>query len=347
MKLQRIVLNDVMIMRPIVIILLIVTHSFTIYSGGTWILPKGIHEVPAYGEITHIAYSFMLETFVFVSGYIFGMQAMRKTVAFKSFFLKKIQRLLVPSIIFSIAYFVCFNNKELSWGEVIISILSGCGHLWYLPMLFWCFLLSYCLNLWKGHDNIKLMLCFCLSICSGLLPLPFRLGNTCYYLLFFYLGSYIYSKREKIISELKLTKVIAMIIGYIVAYIILSFSKEYLTALECSSLVEKLLRVIGMKLCTIIYSGIGLFALYFAVNYFLKCFPHWQCPLWLTYLNSLCFGIYVYQQFVLKFIYYSTPFPLLAGTYALPWVGCVVTIIASITLAGLTVKTKTGKYLIS
>lgn len=97
----------------------------------------------------------------------------------------------------------------------------------------------------------------------------------------------------------------------------------------------------------IIYSGIGLFALYFAVNYFLKRFPDWKYPIWLTYLNSLCFGIYIYQQFVLKFIYYSTPLPLLTGTYALPWVGCVVTIIASIILAGLTNKMKLGKYLIS
>ena len=50
-----------MIMRPIVIFMLIVTHSFTMYTGGSWPLPEGIHEVHAYDEITHIAFSFILK----------------------------------------------------------------------------------------------------------------------------------------------------------------------------------------------------------------------------------------------------------------------------------------------
>lgn len=44
-------LNDVMIMRPIIVILLIVMHSFTMFIGGSWALPQGIHEVSIYKEI--------------------------------------------------------------------------------------------------------------------------------------------------------------------------------------------------------------------------------------------------------------------------------------------------------
>ncbi len=116
MKSQSTVLNDVMIMRPIVILMLIVTHSFTMYTGGSWPLPEGIHEVHAYDEITHITFSFMLETFVFISGYLFGMQQQRQQTAFTFFLLKKLQRLIVPGIIFSTAYIACFNSEKFNSG---------------------------------------------------------------------------------------------------------------------------------------------------------------------------------------------------------------------------------------
>ena len=58
---------------------------------------------------------------------------------------------------------------------------------------------------------------------------------------------------------------------------------------------------------------------------------------------AMLWNIYIYQQFVLKFIYYSTPLPQWTGTYLLPWIGCVITILASLVLAKLTVKTRIGR----
>lgn len=124
MKSQRTVLNDVMIMRPIVIFLLIVTHSFTMYTGGSWSLPEGINEVYAYGEIAHIAFSFMLETFVFISGYLFAMQQQRQQKPFTFFLLKKLQRLVVPGVIFSTAYIACFDNEIFKSEGIILEILN-------------------------------------------------------------------------------------------------------------------------------------------------------------------------------------------------------------------------------
>ena len=40
-------LYEVSIIRPFVIFLLIIMHSFTMFAGG-WIMPEGIHEVTAY-----------------------------------------------------------------------------------------------------------------------------------------------------------------------------------------------------------------------------------------------------------------------------------------------------------
>ena len=346
-KSQRTILNDVMIMRPIVIFLLIVTHSFTMYTGGAWSLPYGIHEVQAYGEITHIAFSFMLETFVFISGYLFGMQQQRRQKPFIAFLLKKLQRLVLPGIVFSTLYIACFNRGKLNSGGVILEILNGAGHLWFLPMLFCCFIMAYGINTVKGHDNLKLALCFIMSLCSDLLPqLVFRINNACYYILFFYLGMYVYPIRNKIVEKLNIQNIMELIVLFIVSYIVLSYGKQTLLECEISTFTGKLLRILGMKMCTIAYSGIGLFMLFGISNYMLKSKKDWRCPLWLNSLNSICFGIYIYQQFVLIFIYYSTPLPQWTGTYMLPWAGCLITIITSITLAKLTIKSKIGRKLI-
>lgn len=338
---NRLVLKDVMIMRPIIIFLLIVTHSFTMYTGGAWPLPDGIHEVRAYSEISHVAYSFMLETFVFISGYLFGMQQQRKQSPFSSFIIRKLQRLVVPGILFSVAYIACFNSINFLSGRVILEILNGAGHLWFLPMLFCCFIMAYCINKMKGHDNLKLALCFIVSLFSGLLPvLVFRINNACYYILFFYLGMYLYPRRERIITKLNLTSIIVLAVLYAVSYIAFSQGKQTLSDWEMTSLIGKIIRVLGMKMCTIVYSSIGLIMLYAISNYAVKNRKAWQCPQWLLSINSLCFGIYIYQQFVLKFIYYSTPLPQWTGTYLLPWIGCVITVLASLVLAKLTVKTR-------
>lgn len=345
MKSQQVVLNDVMIMRPIVIFLLIVTHSFTMYTGGSWALPDGIHKVWAYNEITHIAFSFMLETFVFISGYLFGMQQ-KKQISFKVFLKKKLQRLIVPSIMFSIVYIACFNCEEFQSGGVILSILNGAGHLWFLPMLFWCFVMTYFLSKIKTNDKIKIALCFILALLSGLLPLPLRLDKACYYILFFYFGVYLYPRRTKIIDYISIQKTILLIIIFVVSYVAFSYGKQTLSECEMITISSKLLRVLGMKLCTIIYSSTGLVMLFVVSNYALKNKDEWQCPLWLVSINRLCFGIYIYQQFILKFLYYSTSLPQLMGIYWLPWVGLAITMIISIIFAKLTVQTKMGRVLI-
>lgn len=75
-------------------------------------MPNGIHAVKIYYWIASLSYSFMLETFVFISGYVFGYQVRTKfgnNVDFHNCVTKKAKRLLVPSIVFSAIYFIIFN----------------------------------------------------------------------------------------------------------------------------------------------------------------------------------------------------------------------------------------------
>lgn len=55
-----------------------------------------------------------------------------------------------------------------------------------------------------------------------------------------------------------------------------------------------------------------------------------RVPNWLVKVNSICFGVYIFQQFILMYLYYHTALPIIVGAYWLPWFGVVVTLILSI-----------------
>ena len=56
----RKMLNDVYIIRPMAIFLLVVWHSFIIYAGG-WKKPEGFLPISEYWWLGKLSYSFMLE----------------------------------------------------------------------------------------------------------------------------------------------------------------------------------------------------------------------------------------------------------------------------------------------
>lgn len=192
---QNKILQDVMIMRPIVIVMLVFMHSFTMFTGGTWKLPDGIHNVTAYDWLAKITFSFLLETFIFISGYLLQAQLGRRVSDFFDFVQKKAKRLLLPSVMFSFAYYILFMEDK-GIVNFIFSIFEGCGHMWYLPMSFWCFLGGFVLYRLNCSIRTKLLLCIALACCSGGLGfLPLRLNSASYYMLFFYLGMLVYEKR--------------------------------------------------------------------------------------------------------------------------------------------------------
>ena len=91
----------------------------------------------------------------------------------------------------------------------------------------------------KIREEVKLLLLFALSVFSSL-PLPFQLGSMCYYLLFFYLGSYIWNNKNKIIDKFASAKY--LIIGWIVfliLFISLTLFREKIQVIGSVAIYEK------------------------------------------------------------------------------------------------------------
>ena len=95
----------------------------------------------------------------------------------------------------------------------------------------------------------------------------------------------------------------------------------------------------------IIYSSIGLAMLFIIIGYKEKN-RKTPLPQWIIKIGNLSFGVYLLQQFILKGLYNYTNLPVVLGCYWLPWVGFVITLISSVLIAFLLVKTKIGRLLI-
>ena len=342
-------LYEVTVIRPVIIFLLVFMHSFTMFTGGdTWPLPVGIHHVEAYRQLTWFTYSFFLEMFVFISGYLFCYQTSKREIEWKSLIKKKAQRLLLPSIVFSTIYFlIFFLNSGQSWGSAILNILSGSGHMWFLPMLFWCFLLGFLLTKILIPEWVKLVVCCLLVAMSGVVGfLPFQIGKMCYYIFFFYLGVVVYNNKEYLSRKLSIGKILGLFVTYIVSYAILSSLKGEIVSLPATNIVMKIVKAALVRISTLCYSLAGLLSLYSIVQYWLNAHPNWKPSNMLLQLNSICFGIYIFHQFVLKYLYYKTPLSTYVGTYYLPWVGFGIALLSSIVMSVLLSKVRVGRLLL-
>ena len=190
---NKAVLFEVIPVRIFLIIMLVFYHAFAIFSGA-WAPITNYPLIPAYDIIDKLSCAALLETFVFISGSILGFQLRTKgkdkVLTPRNLLWGKLKRLIVPSVVFSILYIICLGASSDSILKVSYDILSGVGHMWFLPMLFWCFVLTFLIEL-TGLEFKYVLPILGLATLGSVMPLPLRLNSALYYLLFFYAGFYI------------------------------------------------------------------------------------------------------------------------------------------------------------
>lgn len=158
--------------RVIAIILVVIGHSSylsisTILGGVDYELPvtRNGHYFDivctTIRDIGTWAYQFHMPLFFMLSG---AVTAIAKLDTFDKMFEKKVKRLIVPYYVYGllfmlpVKYLADFYTKG-SIREAARSFLeiSECGHLWFFPALFWCFVFSYILIKTIGQKSDFLM----------------------------------------------------------------------------------------------------------------------------------------------------------------------------------------------
>ena len=347
---QKKILTNIVWIRLFLVVLLVFYHSFAIYSG-SWTPIEGFPRVNSYIWMARLSYAFMLEMFVFVSGYIFGFQVRTKgkeKLQFKNLFWSKFKRLMIPSIIFSAIYIFMFRNEyQHPLHEILYYIIAGTGHLWFLSMLFWCFIFLWCLESLKIGHRIALPILLVLSIFS-FIPLPFHMTNTLYYMLFFYVGYILQRKDINVESYIKPKYALICSVLFVVLFILLITLRANVS--EYSSgwtnpIISKILYLSYCNFSKITYASIGLSATFIWVCIYDRN-KKGKLTQKVLDISGLCMGVYVFQQFILKALYYHTPLPSALGPYWLPWIGFTIALLASLVLSWLLHKTKIGRMLI-
>lgn len=122
-------------------------------------------------------------------------------------------------------------------------------------------------------------------------------------------------------------------------YIGLSYVRNYgISHLEEGSLLE-----IVKKGCRIGYTIVGMVAFYLTSLCVVK---KSKISTWWINMGAMCFGVYIFQQFILQVIYYHTPLPVMVESMFLPWGAFIVTLIGSLLLTWVIRKTTLGRKIL-
>ena len=332
-------LDEVSFMRPILIVLVVLYHAMAIHTGN-WDLPEGTPQIGAYAAVGRIAYMFMLEAFVFMSGYVWAFQReQRGAEPFGVLVKKKSYRLLVPCYLFGILYALLFE-RATPLMENVVRVFTGIGHLWFLVMLFVCFVALWALLKWIPKTRWwGIFLLFAMLALFSSYPQSFRLSNIMYYPLYFFFGYVMYSNREHMMSRTNVGKVLSAWIVFLVLYAGLSYVRgRFMEQADEGDLLEMLKK--GCRLC---YTIAGVMAFYITSVWVVSKI---KLPKWYIDAGAMCFGVYIFQQFILQFLYYHTSLPVLSNPYLLPWEAFTVSLAGSLLLTWLIRKTNLGRKIL-
>lgn len=343
---QKKLLYEVSIIRPIVIFLLVFLHSFTkIAAGGGY--TNDYQLASPYQWLCWLILGFMLETFVMVSGYVFAYQSLdlNRSYHFIPFFWKKFKRLIIPMLVFGLAYYFCFlyNPDTFELKPFLMKLFSGCGHLWFLPMLFWCFLVIWAIDRFHLSSWLTLILLAGVSI-APLPSLPLGFARLPHFIFYVYAGYFLWTKRGFLLDHcLKTSYIVAFWLLYVllvvVVHLLLPEPASSMTTLQKGM-------VIGVSVMTkLLMSCCGIMALYLTVCK-TTTKEGYRPKQWVIDASNDCYGVYVYHQFILVFLYFFTPIVSLSHPLLVPWIGFIVVFAVSLLLTELTLKTKVGQFLI-
>lgn len=334
-------LYEVDIMRLALIILLLMDHSFAPFAE-IWLPVKDQIEIPSYWFIGKITSGLFLQMFVFISGYVYGMKCRNsQDFNWSKELIKKFKRLIIPSIFYSIIYYIVFGDIQKPFCDILYMIICGCGHLWFLPMLFWCFAFIIFLEHYKINPKIVLILSLLISLLS-VLPLPFRLAQSSFYFFFFYIG-FLLKRYDYSLEKYSIPQVIIPICSL---YLICSVSSIFVKVegIDESNMFIHLFRIVidNMILTYYVFWGV-FFILLLSLNISKKI--SFKVRRLVSSIAGYCFGIYIYQQFILKLFYY-TFYDGILSIYLLPWIGFLLAGLCSFIFTYLTLKVPYGRKML-
>jgi peptidoglycan/LPS O-acetylase OafA/YrhL len=337
-------LKDVVILRAFAIIAVVVFHSYWIYSD----VDSDMY-ARLYGHFFMDFFSFRMPLFVFVSGYLFAHLYWNKGKYKKlvPFIKNKSKRLLLPYSIFSILLGITLwgTKQELT----LITFLKGYAHLWFILMLFSCFVAG---RVWivlyeKFPNKYFLVVSFIISALVSCYPIEgflwiFGIVRAEKFFFWFLLGMLVLMYRNDVLKLLnKKIIIVALFICFFGSYL---YAGKYCIEGYCVGIpfawFSRLSRLSAI------------FFVYYAVNKLLDRKIISVSPFWESF-NKCSYGIYIFHYWIIMFVCLhkntmQEKLFYLAHTYPViyPIIASLFCLVISYFIAKNVLKTKAGRFLI-
>lgn len=334
-------LYEVSVIRPLLIFCIVVGHSFAPFSG-SW-KSFGV-DISMYEWINPFFISFQLGCFVLISGYLYKHVSI-KPISWGDFVWKKIKRLIIPCVFFGLIYYLLVGEQNPNLSELIYQILQGYGHLWFLPMLFWCFIFAFFIDRFLCfYFSKRTIFIFLVVVTLIPFPIPFGIGNALHYVVYFYLGMVLYDKKNTVIEWNK-NYINLLFLFYLLSTVFLKIMcRDYLFShIDMYGIYSKIAVIVtanAIQMLIILSGSLSLYATVMRVinrkhnnNIVFMC-------------SKLSYGIYIFHQIVLMYLYYNTPLSRCISVCLIPWIGLILSLTVSSICAYYLLKTKIGIFLI-
>lgn len=329
-------LDNLAIIRALAIIVVVAFHGYgmmyTHFDEATNRMYSDIYEWFNQSVLICIA----MPMFVFVSGYLFSyLLALGKYGTWSELIRKKAQRILLPYIVFSWVFMATTGD----WHPMKPIIYGTYWHLWFLPMLFWCFIFYY--GFYRAGLLQKLWFTIPLLIISFLgvsapkfVPMYIGLHNVSKWFFWFLLGGMVCQYKDIVIATLSRYHSYLLLIA---AYLVYAFTG---------------LREYGEETW---YSTLGNASMVVAIWY-LSTLVDWsrlKISSYLINFSASSFGIYIFHNWVEHQLLSNTSkhllhLDVLAASHEIVFPFCffLVSLFISWLLTRLLQMTRFGRYLI-
>ena len=278
-------LNNIVILRSVAAIEVVVYHCYIEWIQDGWFQsPIG----PLYNYIFRVVFSGRMPLFVFVSGYLFSHLVLDrgKYAIFRGFLKNKFERLLLPLLVFGGIMSLAFHHDY--WHLILYQPY----HLWFLEMLFGCFIAGWLLNKFVRQTPLRLLAFGCAVAMTKMDVFPIlSFPYFCQHFMFFYGGYLFYAYRNNLRFVFK-------------RYFASGLFCAYLGCLWIALCPDRYSNIIGSDNAMRIYAysmfllkPISVLLALIGVEYYLLRFP--ILPTFFTKLNNISYGIYLFHYYIL------------------------------------------------
>ena len=327
-------LSDIVFLRAISIVFVVAFHAYgMMYAAAHFPALKDTYYQMYFTLNQCVFINIAMPMFVFVSGYLFAFLRQRgKYPNFVDLVKNKAKRVLLPYFVFGLIMMATTNNFH-----PLVLLYGSYWHLWFLPMLFWCFIVAYLIDKYAIKSYLQIIILFVsfvLSLFPSFIPRILGTHNITICFCWFYLGMVVYCHKDVIISNIAKYKLV-----YILIFIYL-----FITIYKPTEYADVYWYNIIAQVCMII-------SLWYLCNR-----VNWEKQTWaqpIISFGNYSYGIYIFHNWIQMYLISSTAqrlFPLerWAGEHTIlfPFGFFLLSLIISYLLTWLLLKTKVGRFLI-